>query len=709
MALINPRERTRADNPAHPRPAEDGSTPEPPFDDAAAGPLHHEAVAPFDHDAVAPFDHGAVATVTGTDGDETGSAPTTPTAPSGRAIPSPRSPWTPPRPTLPRRGTWPPPELVRLGRAGQRWWTSFSTRTWQPWMTGVTLAVTWALIAWWAVRTGFNPTDEGLLLAQAQRLLGGQLPHLDFVTPRPSGAALLHVPELLAPTPLLLTSRVVALLEVLAFAVASVALISGTRVKRWGPGLTALAVIVFVVDLHTFPLMSWHTVDGLLVVALAMWALRAGVRERSAGLLATGALLAGYAPLIKQSFAAAPVLAVLWVVWQHRHGPNHLRPMSASQLAAPLTLVLVPPTLYLAWLIQGAGLDAAVDQLSAASGVSAFGGIGEPGFGLTALVVVAAGGLSLLGFWHGTLPREGQPRLLALGVAGALVVATVAEVVSGTLSLGGNWGQHLWWLALAAWLLAAAVTSPVQVAPPVVLALAWMSSLSWGYAVPNLVAGALVAVVAWSSRTVVVRLAPALDRPPLRRAAAASLAVMALVAVVAAVPARQGEVYRDVDAGHQVEGLGDLHGELAGVTAGPATVAFMGQVADCLDRYPSDRLAVVPDAPGAAVLLGRENPLPVDWWYPLELPPDRERLMADVQQVAVEGRYLVLFQTEPADGLWALDELATADEASPLFDYHDGMVDEVFAALPGEVVTCGSFVGRYAPPAPRATAADPAP
>jgi len=87
-------------------------------------------------------------------------------------------------------------------------------------MTAVSLAVVWVVVAWWAVRTGFNPTDEGLLLAQAQRLLAGQLPHLDFVTPRPGGAALLHIPELLAPTPLLLTSRVVALVEMMAFAVA---------------------------------------------------------------------------------------------------------------------------------------------------------------------------------------------------------------------------------------------------------------------------------------------------------------------------------------------------------------------------------------------------------------------------------------------------------------------------------------------------------
>ncbi len=42
---------------------------------------------------------------------------------------------------------------------------------------------------------GFNPSDEGLVLAQARRVVQGGTPHIDIVSPRPLGSALLHAPE----------------------------------------------------------------------------------------------------------------------------------------------------------------------------------------------------------------------------------------------------------------------------------------------------------------------------------------------------------------------------------------------------------------------------------------------------------------------------------------------------------------------------------
>jgi hypothetical protein len=44
---------------------------------------------------------------------------------------------------------------------------------------------------------GFNPTDEGFVLSSSNRLLHGQIPHVDFSSVRPLGYAYLHIPELL--------------------------------------------------------------------------------------------------------------------------------------------------------------------------------------------------------------------------------------------------------------------------------------------------------------------------------------------------------------------------------------------------------------------------------------------------------------------------------------------------------------------------------
>ena len=44
---------------------------------------------------------------------------------------------------------------------------------------------------------GFNPTDDGHVLANSKRILFGEVPHKDFISVRPAGSAYLHVFEVL--------------------------------------------------------------------------------------------------------------------------------------------------------------------------------------------------------------------------------------------------------------------------------------------------------------------------------------------------------------------------------------------------------------------------------------------------------------------------------------------------------------------------------
>ena len=49
---------------------------------------------------------------------------------------------------------------------------------------------------------GFNPSDDGVILAQSYRLLQGQIPHLDFISIRPIGSAVFHSIHFISPLPL---------------------------------------------------------------------------------------------------------------------------------------------------------------------------------------------------------------------------------------------------------------------------------------------------------------------------------------------------------------------------------------------------------------------------------------------------------------------------------------------------------------------------
>lgn len=574
-------------------------------------------------------------------------------------------------------------------------------------MPGVVVggALVWSVL--WFTRLGFNPTDDGLILAQAQRLWGGEVPHADFATPRPAGAAILHLLDIGLPGPQLMISRIVVLAQLVVTAAMIVRLITGRPFRVWEGREGAVVAAGFVVSLHTFPLMSWHTVDGVLLAVVSLWLIEVGARRGSLVWLSSGAFFAGFAPLVKQSFAAVPVLAVLWFIWAVRSTPVAQRPGYRAISAAAGALVL-PGFCYLIWVAGAGGFFAAVDQMTAAESVDVFSmAQGLPSSGLIIVVMLAATvpamGLGLLrrhpAGADGSLANRFEPwTRVAQVVSGALILAMAAAVtLAGGLGLGGEWGMHLWWLAVVAASTWSVVAGRVDAASAAVLAVGWMASLSWGYPVPNLVAGGFVVIVLLRSGALIGLGVGDQGRAVLAATASGGALALALVLLVWSVPLRRDHVYRDVAAWAQTGSLSGVAPSVVGVRTNEVTAAYMAKISECLELHPASALAVLPDNPGVPMLLDRRNPLPVDWWYPPELPGDRVGLIERVDRVDDAGDYLILFQTAPVDGIASQGGITDATPTSPLFDYSGGMAQLVFDSLDGEVITCGPFVGRYRP------------
>ena len=119
---------------------------------------------------------------------------------------------------------------------------------------------------------GFNPTDDGFILAYSRRILDGQVPHRDFISIRPILSAIVHAPEMvIGRDHTFLTSRFVVWLQFASMAWLWV-WIMGT-VTRLHLGLAnkvLLALITFTVSVHTFPIMAWHTIDGLFFISIGL-------------------------------------------------------------------------------------------------------------------------------------------------------------------------------------------------------------------------------------------------------------------------------------------------------------------------------------------------------------------------------------------------------------------------------------------------------
>lgn len=476
---------------------------------------------------------------------------------------------------------------------------------------------------------GHNPTDDGFVLAYARRVLDGEVPHRDFITIRPAGSAYLHAPEVaLGGDHAMLLGRFVALVELAAIAWAWVLVLERAARLRLSPlRRGALATLLFAFDLHAFPLMPWHTVDGLLFLSLgAVVALDPRPRVKLAGYALVGA-----AALFKQNFLLfLPVALAATGDWRR------VRNLLAG---------LAPAAAYALFLLAtGAFADGLLQMRSLSGELPAVGLAPYVGSSLVPWGLLAAGAGLLLASGRLALPLRVEPSrlrlvgaaLLLLLVAGAgLLLATERFPRVAAFALFGAAAGVLLW----AW-----ATERHALARFAALALAagWTASLSFGYTTPALASGVLAAAV-------LAGLLLAFPLPP-RRAHDALLLGLVGVVLVALVAGRVAHVYREPSATHLDAPLDGLLPGAAGIRASAATAAFYADLGNAT-RAANGTYAVLPDAPAWWVQSEQRNPLPIDW--PLDLELNKPELVQRVTDAldAQRGNLTVLVQKVRASDL----------------------------------------------------------
>ncbi|MEV6628753.1 hypothetical protein AB0M83_45860 [Amycolatopsis sp. NPDC051106] len=568
----------------------------------------------------------------------------------------------------------------------------------------------WGIHAGWVVllalatelrvgRFGFHPSDQGFILAQAWRVLHGEVPHADIISARPLGSAVLHVADYALPMPLFFGSSFLSMIEIIVATIAFATLVTRRRVLGWGPGMTAMVAAASLINLNAFPLMAWHTVDGIALTACGAWALDTGLGKNHALARRGGLVLLGCAVFVKQSFVLAAVIGVVWLLL---HPATRTGSRRVLRFVLDLLALGAPGLLYVAWVSLGGGFAEMVEQLT--GGVPAYGQrllglwledpevltrapMRELGFFAAIAVVLLA--VRLPGDRLGAAGRAASWVLVLAGAA-----AVVWTVVDGRFTGSSRWADVLWWIVAVSVPVNAAVTRKVPWAGLLVLATGFMTSLSWGNDTPTLLTGTL----ALTALLLLSHVVP--PRPRLARRWVTATAGLTAVAVCGwVVVARHDQAaYLDLSHDRLTADLGDVSPAMAGIRTNPSTHAFVRQIRDCLERFPAGKTAILPDSTFAYPAFGLRNPFPLEWPLPLEIVGDApERMLAKADELNRDGGYLVLFETD------SIRMLATGGPVpesipldTPVFDYL-GLEKAIQARLTGRAVTCGSFVGKYAP------------
>ncbi|MEU3628786.1 hypothetical protein [Amycolatopsis coloradensis] len=543
-------------------------------------------------------------------------------------------------------------------------------------------------------RFGFNPTDQGFVLAQVWRVLHGEIPQVDFLGPRPFGSAYLHLIDQLVPAPLMIGSSFVMMVQLTVATFALAAFLTGTSPLDWGPLRLGLVFTAALVGLNTYPLMAWHTVDGVFLVAVGWWLLDSGLRSGSRWRRLLGLFCLGFAIIVKQSFLFAAPIGLLILLF-HPTAP----PKKGWRLLGDVLVLGAAPSLYFGVVTVAGGLRSAIAQLS--------GGHQTWGEGLFLFWTAEFAGRAdprtyvfpvLLGVFVIAVAFQARERLGDFGrwlriVTAACVVAVVVFVVAdGGFEHAGNWPVTLLWLFSAAAILDAVVRRRLPWRYLAIACLGWMASLSWGYPLPGLLAGIFALGVLEAVRP------PDLPRPPALAGGVLGATAFVLAGLLL-MSAHDKAPYADRPQGELTKDLGEIAAPMRGVRTNTSVYTYVAQIRGCLDRYPASNVAILPDNPFVAPVFGVRNPFPLDWPLPMELTGDSpERMVEAAERLDREGNYLVLFQTVKAVSLTAGGPVPDAVAPDAPTIRLSGVEDRIKDELTGAEVSCGSFAGYWAPP-----------
>lgn len=458
-----------------------------------------------------------------------------------------------------------------------------------------------AVFAW----MGFNPSDEGYPLAASRRLLAGQLPHRDFITIRPAGSALLHLPWLLAGDYALVVSRAFHWLQVAALSLAWMFMLQ--RLLKFETSLTQRLLMSFVGFLFTGAVtfgFAWHTVDALFFTSVGL-ALCLSPSEPSNW---WGYALLCCAALCKQTFALMTPIALL-VLGDWRR----VRCWIAA-CAPGLTYCLVlwvggalPEMFHQLLSRQGEFTTLAVNPVVERWSALGLGAI----FALTCLSLADTEPVQRLGpalFYGGAMGLAWSQRqplidMVALGSALGVAAFGLYKRRSGTRQAG-----------------------------LLVAALAWVASMSEGVNTPILASGALVLL-----------LMSALWSENLRNELLVGNLILALVAGGACHQLRRRHLFHELPARYLSRPLAGLFPGGRGLWISPRTEALLSDLATARSLVRTERYAILPDFAGYWAVAPQPNPIPLDWPTSWEAPSPamRERVRESLENQRGKTTFLV--------------------------------------------------------------------
>lgn len=467
---------------------------------------------------------------------------------------------------------------------------------------------------------GFDDTDQGFIVSLCYRILNGEVPHQDFFYVRPPLTPLLHTIEMwLLPESIeVIGMRFFGILYIwlsVLFGILALRKFFNFEELFISPWL--LATLGFIISMHNYPPMAWHTVDGVLFTALGVFLLSRGDHWPW---IAAGLWALALAPMAKQPFAVVPLVGLAAVFWVHPFRKS-LKGVGAAAAVGAFFLLLI-------FLVPGLR-DFFSEMIRQSTGATDPTEIIWPGVKLYVWPALYAF-VPIAGLWLflGKVlksPRMGQIFLAIFWIGFVIFYAIhVYLVFRAEAFMPPRFGTY------HAMLFCGAVVAGIYLLRGernmawvlTLCAGSWAAGISWGYPAPvHSMLPALFGIVWFLGKEI-------RKRPPLWYYP--SITALAFVAYFLMYQYPFREPIRSELTYH----LGDHFPKLNHVYTNPTMYGKYGEVKTLHEKY-GDNFTVLPAFPLANYLTNTTPPIQIDWAHDAEMAYDYglERILQRVDQV----------------------------------------------------------------------------
>lgn len=520
-------------------------------------------------------------------------------------------------------------------------------------------------------RYGFNPTDDGFILAYSRRILNGEIPHIDFISIRPVGSAILHsIIVLIGGDFTLYISRFFVWFQFALIGAASVILAEFFLKQRFNLFIRlSVALLAVLCSLHSFPPMAWHTVDGIFVIMLGALA----VISNKQILKYLGYFLIGFSFLCKQNYLPAAILSPFifsdwkkWKTWLVLFAPAIIYPLPA--------IVALNFSNYVSQLTTQSDLNQTgllIFQNSLAFMQKIFVG-----------VIVA---ITL--FWP-NLNFKNKKYPLGFIVALVLLIPIFkrsflqlsdTNYITGSANLiaGIFFGNLLILLSKSS-----RDKEYVKLFKYGLFIglLVWCSAISVGYNNTALGSGLLVSFLfielAYVSNKLGKIIIPDKIIQPLFTVL---LIYLTIITSISFNIGREKNVYRDLPSSELGYSLSGVLPGARGILTNKNVYEYYADLDMTINSLGGKKYALLPEDPAFWIKSKDENPLPIDWAYSVELNQQGEdRLAGALDNFVDQGGYIIMEKYYAANLATSLIPMGTKDGQYPIRDYVISKYDKLY-------------------------------